>query len=134
MATSGFDEWFRDNGLEKYKSIFIEQGFNDLNTIAEISSKEDVQEMGISLLGEKLMLMSKIRELKTALNQTKNMSYKTVTDVLMPRKKQSSMNDYSVNSIFVLMYFAYALLDQQNTKNHVIIVMLHACKPCMLLY
>ena len=34
----------------------------------------------------------------------------------------------------VLMYFAHALLDQQNTKSHVIIVMLHACKPCMLLY
>ena len=81
MATSGFNEWFRDNGLEKYKSIFIEQGFNDLNNIAEISSKEDLQEMVISLLGEKLMLMSKIRELKTALNQTKNMSYKTVTDM-----------------------------------------------------
>ncbi|XP_078380283.1 uncharacterized protein LOC144663248 [Oculina patagonica] len=67
MAGNGeslFDAWFLDNGIEEFKEIFVQEGFKDLETVSEITSKEELEAMGISLLGNKLKLMAKIRALK----------------------------------------------------------------------
>ena len=55
-----------DNRIEEFKQIFrLQEGFRDLDTVAEITSKEELEVMGINLLGSKLKLMSKIRAFKT---------------------------------------------------------------------
>ena len=61
---SRFGAWFVDNDIEEFKSIFLQQGFNDLETVMEISSKNELKEMGIHLLGSQLKLLSKINALK----------------------------------------------------------------------
>ena len=48
----------------KNLAIFLQQGFNDLETVMEISSKSGSNEMGINLLGSQLKLLSKINTLK----------------------------------------------------------------------
>ena len=61
---SSFDAWFLDNGIQEFKPNFLQLGFNDLGRVAEITTKEELEKMGIILLGAQLKLMSKIRALK----------------------------------------------------------------------
>lgn len=60
---SRFHAWFVNNGIEEFEPIFLQQGFNDLETVMEISSKNELKEMGIHLLGSQLKLLSKINAL-----------------------------------------------------------------------
>ena len=53
-----------ENEIEEFKPIFLRQGFKDLETVMEITSKEELREMGITLLGSQLKLLSRIRTLK----------------------------------------------------------------------
>ena len=61
---SRFHAWFVNNGIEEFEPIFLKQRFNDLETVMEISSKNELKEMGIHLLGSQLKLLSKINALQ----------------------------------------------------------------------
>ena len=102
-SLSSFDAWFSDNRIEQFKLTFLVQGFRDLETIVEITIKEELHAMGIHLLGDKLKLMSKIRDLKTMRID----NAKTVADVLMPPKrlKQSS----KLFTYILIVFSAYEL-------------------------
>ena len=63
-VSEAFDAWFSENEIEEFKPIFLRQGFKDLETVMEITSKEELREMGITLLGSQLKLLSRIRTLK----------------------------------------------------------------------
>ena len=67
-----FDKWFAENGMEEFKPIFVLQRFRDLKTVAEISSQKELEQIGITLLGDNLFVMRKIRSLKDALSNTTN--------------------------------------------------------------
>ena len=74
-----FDKWFAENEMEEFKPIFVEQRFRDLKTVAEISSQEELEQIGITLLGDKLFVMRKLRSLKDALSNTTTNSEKSGT-------------------------------------------------------
>ena len=74
-----FDKWFAENEMEETKPIFVQQRFRDLKTVAEISSQEELEQIGITLLGDKLFVMRKIRSLKDALSNTTTNSAKSGT-------------------------------------------------------
>ena len=58
MTMSSFDAWFMDNGIKEFRQIFLQEGFRDLYTVPEIGSEEELEAMGIDLLGSKLKLIS----------------------------------------------------------------------------
>ena len=101
-----FNDWFSNSRFEEYKPIFVAQGFVDLNTIAGISSKDELDEIGICLLGKKLMLMSKIQELKTTLSN----NVRTITEALIPGKKRKQSS--KISKLLNLVYFLSSMCFQ----------------------
>lgn len=94
-----FDEWFSNNKTEEFKLLFVAHRFRDVNTIAEISSNEELHAIGITLLGDKLFVMAKIKELKDHLNKTKK---RQANDALVSsrQQKQTSMFIFSCIHVF----------------------------------
>jgi len=49
-----FNTWFSAKEIDEFKSIFVQHGFTDLDTVKEIRTNEELKEMGIVLLGNQL--------------------------------------------------------------------------------
>ena len=60
--------WFKNIGLPQYYPFFIKNGYDSLRVIASIQSKEELKEIGVSVMGHRTLIFSEIAKLQK--NQT----------------------------------------------------------------
>eukprot|EP01084_Bolivina_argentea_P035218 65334_1 len=87
--------WFNnDVGLSEYYETFMKHGYNNLNTIKLISSKQDLEEMEIKMKGHQTMLMFEIQKLKNSTNTTDTIQANgnTNTNIMMNMNQMMNMN------------------------------------------
>lgn len=68
MSDADFDNFFVDFGLEKIKDIFVDNGFESVMALQEVSD-EDMKEIGVKSMGMRRQFLGAVKKISmTKLN------------------------------------------------------------------
>ena len=67
-AIDKLKKWLISIKMEKYYHIFVQNGWNRLDVITEITEKSELKAAGIPKLSDQCLLMAEIRKLRTPVN------------------------------------------------------------------
>ncbi|EDO26233.1 predicted protein, partial [Nematostella vectensis] len=67
-AINNVTKWLHDCGLSEFQSLFVDEGYDDLDVVATITDQE-LEEIGILKRGHRKKILLKIEELKLSMRQ-----------------------------------------------------------------